>query len=354
MEDGRAGLQIEAEEIVGRSPRLLAALEVARRAAEDGSCTVLLSGETGTGKELVAHAIHRGSPRNAAPFVAVNCATLAPNLADSILFGHQRGAYTDATTATRGLFVEANGGTVFLDEVQELDLRVQAKFLRFLQDRRAVAVGGEGGGRVVDVRIFAGGNCELSTAVEAGAFRSDLYYRLNVLPIHLPPLRERVEDIPLLVSHFLVELNREKGGAVTIDPRALANLSRYSWPGNVRELRNLIERLVILCQGSTIHLEDLPMPFFPEVCPGTCGVVCEETNFKQARAVALANFEQDFISRHWRLHGYQIAKTAAAIGVSREWLGRRIRRYGLCKGGGEGGGDGGGSPSSVVVPASGG
>jgi len=348
MEDGRVGPQIEAEEIVGRSPLLRAALEAARRAAEDGRCTVLLSGETGTGKELVAHAIHRGSPRRTAPFVAVNCATLGPDLADSILFGHQRGAYTDATTATRGLFVEASCGTVFLDEVLELDQRVQAKLLRFLQDRRVVAVGGNGLGRAVDVRILAGGNGELPAVVEAGAFRADLYYRLNVLPIHLPPLRERAEDIPLLVDHFLAELNREKGGAVTIGPRALAALSRYRWPGNVRELRNLMERLVILCRGETIHLADLPMPLFSEACSGTCGVVCEEVNFKQARAVALANFEQDFIARHWRIHGYHIAKTAAAIGVSREWLGRRIRRYGLRKGDG-----GGGSPSLGEVPASG-
>jgi len=348
MEDGRVGLQIEAVEIVGRSPLLLAALEVARRAAEDGGCTVLLSGETGTGKELVAHAIHRGSRRRAAPFVAVNCATLGPELADSILFGHRKGAYTDATTSTRGLFVEAHGGTVFLDEVLELDQRVQAKLLRFLQDRRVVAVGECGAGRAVDVRILAGGNGELSAVVEAGAFRADLYYRLNVLPIQLPPLRERVEDIPLLVDHFLAELNREKGGAVSVGPRALTALTCYSWPGNVRELRNLIERLVILCRGETIHLADLPRPLFSEACPGTCGVVCEGDNFKQARAVALANFEQDFIARHWRLHGYHIAKTAAAIGVSREWLGRRIHRYGLRKGDG-----GGGSPSLGKVPASG-
>jgi len=333
MEDGRVDLQIEQEGIVGRSPLLLAAMEVARRAAEEGSCTVLLSGETGTGKELVAHAIHCGSSRHGAPFLAVNCATLGPELADSLLFGHQRGAYTDATTATCGLFAEANGGTVFLDEVLELDQRVQAKLLRFLQDRRVVTVGGSGLGQVVDVRILAGGNGELPAAVEAGAFRADLYYRLNVLPIHLPPLRERTGDIPLLVDHFLAELNRDKGGAVTIGPRALAALKAYSWPGNVRELRNLIERLVILCRGDTIHLADLPMPLFPDGCPGTCGVVCEEGDFKRARAVALEKFEKDFIARHWRIHAYHIGKTAVAIGVSREWLGRRIRRYRLRRGG---------------------
>ena len=315
-------------EIVGESPQLVEALRVARRAAEDGDCTVLIDGETGTGKELVAHAIHDHGVRRARPFTAINAASLPAELAESLLFGHERGAYTDATTTTRGIFQASAGGTAFIDEIQELDGRVQAKLLRFLQDHEVARLGHERSQKV-DVRIVAGSNQDLQAAVAHGTFRADLYFRLNVVPIRLPPLRERHGDIPLLVDHFLEEFSAKKGRRIHIDPEALAALTAYDWPGNIRELRNVIERLVILCPNSTVHYSDLPSPLFPDRCPDFCAPLRSETNLKRAKQQVIEAFERDFIARHWAANGWHIGKTAEAIGESREWLGKQIRKYGL-------------------------
>jgi len=314
--------------IVGRSPGLQSALQMARRAAEDGECNVLLTGETGTGKELVAHAIHTHGIRKAHPFTALNAAAVPADLAESLLFGHEQGAYTDASAATQGLFATARGGTVFLDEIQELDPRVQAKLLRFLQDHHIVPLGGVGGCDV-DVRIIAASNQDLLQAIDEGRFRSDLYFRLAVFPIHIPPLRERPEDIPLLVDRFLAEFNGRKGHYVTIGEGAMAALTAYEWPGNVRELRNLIERLVILCRDCTVHYDDLPSPIFPGPPSACAEIVAKETNFKIAKQKMIAAFESAFIMRKWEEHGWHIGKTAEAIGESREWLGKQIRKHGL-------------------------
>jgi len=314
--------------IVGDDPQLVAALDVARRAAEDADCTVLITGETGTGKELIAHSIHHQGRRKGRPFTAINGASLPVELAENLLFGHEQGAYTDAATTTQGIFHATRGGTVFLDEIQELDLRVQAKLLRFLQDHRVSPLGGETSD-AVDVRIIAGSNQDLEVAVDVGAFRSDLYFRLNVVPIHLPPLRERPDDIPLLIDHFLAEFGNKKGRRITLAPQALAALTRYTWPGNVRELRNLIERLVILCPNSTVHYQDLPSPLFPDPCPDFCRPLRTENNLKRAKEQVIEAFERDFIYRHWAANAWHIGKTAAEIGESREWLGKQIRKYGL-------------------------
>jgi DNA-binding NtrC family response regulator len=314
--------------VIGNNPEFLAAVDVARRAAEDGDCTVLITGETGTGKELIAHSIHHQGRRQRRPFTAINSASLPPELAENLLFGHEQGAYTDAATTTQGIFHATRGGTVFLDEIQELDLRVQAKLLRFLQDHRVSPVGGEAS-HAVDVRIIAGSNQDLQVAVDVGAFRSDLYFRLNVVPIHLPPLRERRDDLPLLIDHFLAEFGNKKGRRIAIAPEALAALTRHLWPGNVRELRNLIERLVILCPNSTVHYQDLPSPLFPDRCPDFCAPLRTEHNLRRAKRQVVEAFERDFISRHWAANDWHIGRTAAEIGESREWLGKQIRKYGL-------------------------
>jgi len=325
---GARGAGFRCPDIVGTSPGLQSALQMARRAAEDGECNVLLTGETGTGKELVAQAIHTHGIRKARPFTALNAAAVPADLAESLLFGHEQGAYTDASAATDGLFAAAHGGTVFLDEIQELDPRVQAKLLRFMQDRHVVPLGGVGGCDV-DVRIIAASNQDLLRAIDEGRFRSDLYFRLAVFPIHIPPLRERPEDIPLLVDRFLAEFNGRKGHYVTIGDRAMAALADYEWPGNVRELRNLIERLVILCHDCTVHYDDLPSPSFPGHPSACAEIVAAETNFKVAKQKVIAAFECAFIMRKWEEHDWHIGKTAEAIGESREWLGKQIRKHGL-------------------------
>jgi len=327
------GFRRSCPEIVGESPQLIGALAVARRASEDGDCTVLIHGETGTGKELLARAIHDYGARKEHPFTAINAASLPAELAESLLFGHERGAYTDAATTTRGIFQAAGGGTAFIDEIQELDGRVQAKLLRFLQDHEVARLGAEGIQKV-DVRIIAGSNQDLQAAVDHGSFRADLYFRLNVVPIRLPPLRERRGDIPLLVDHFLAEFSAKKGRNIDISPEALTALMAYEWPGNVRELRNVIERLVILCPNSTVHYQDLPSPLFPDRCPDFCAPLRSETNLKRAKRQVIEAFERDFIALHWAANGWHIGKTAAAIGESREWLGKQIRKYGLTPGDG--------------------
>ncbi len=313
-------------DIVGTHPRLMAALQIARMAAEDGECTVLVTGETGTGKELVAAAIHDCSCRRAGPYRTVNAASLPAELADSLLFGHQKGAFTDATASTRGLLREAHGGTLFLDEIQELHPRVQAKLLRFLQDHRVTPVGAAGEPWEVDVRIIAGSNQHLHEAVADGRFRPDLFYRLNVLPIDLPPLRERKEDIPLLATHFLQELNERKRCTTHLTPEAVAALVAHDWPGNVRELRNLMERLVIVCRDRAIGVDDLPAEVSPQ---GKRGGTSDGLGLRAARDVVVAAFERDYIHRQWVAHGYHLTRTAEAIGESRQWLSKQIRKYGL-------------------------
>jgi len=314
-------------EIVGNHPRLMAALQIVRMAAEDGDCTVLVTGETGSGKELVEAAIHDSSCRRAAPYRTVNAASLPAELADSLLFGHQKGAFTDASTSTRGLLRDAHGGTLFLDEIQELHPRVQAKLLRFLQDHRVSPVGAVGEPWEVDVRIIAGSNQRLHEAVAAGRFRPDLFYRLNVLPIDLPSLRERKEDIPLLANHFLDRLNERKGCATYLAPEVVAALVAHEWPGNVRELSNLMERLVIVCRDRAIGIDDLPAEVVPN---GEAGrATCRGLRLREAKEVIVAAFERDYIYREWVAHDYHLAHTAAAIGESRQWLSKQIRKYDL-------------------------
>jgi two-component system response regulator AtoC len=243
--------------VVGRSPQLAAALALAEKVARHPS-TVLVTGESGTGKELVARYIHRASPRAAAPFVAVNCGAIPEQLLESELFGHAKGAFTGATTDRDGLFAEADGGTLFLDELGELPMPLQVKLLRVLQEGEVRRVG-DNVSRTVDVRVVAATARDLETDVADGKFRADLFYRVNVVRIHLPALRERTEDVPELVRHFIDRFNRRLGLQVEhATPATMRALMEYPWPGNVRELENVIERAMVLTDGSQLDVEQLP------------------------------------------------------------------------------------------------
>lgn len=248
------------EDIVGVSPSMVAAVDQARRAAET-PVTVLLRGESGTGKELFAHAIHCASPRRNGQFIRVNCATLSETLLESELFGYVEGAFTGARRGgRRGLFEEANGGTIFLDEIGEISPNLQAKLLRVLQEREIIRVG-DNRPIPVDVRVIAATNVNLELALERGTFREDLYYRLNVVPIFIPPLRHRGEDLPLLVNHTIRKLNQAYGRCVeTVAPEAMAALAEYKWPGNIRELENVLSRAMINMRftDTELRLEHLP------------------------------------------------------------------------------------------------
>ncbi|MCB9567437.1 MAG: sigma-54-dependent Fis family transcriptional regulator [Myxococcales bacterium] len=249
--------------MVGRSPAIAAIREIVNTVAASPS-TVLITGESGTGKELVARALHLGSPRADQPFIRVNCAAIPSGLVESELFGHERGSFTGAISSRPGRFELADGGTLFLDEVSEIPKESQVKLLRAIQESEFERVGGVKTLRV-NVRLVAATNRNLEEAVKEGSFREDLYYRLNVVPIHLPPLRERIEDLPLLIEHFIRRCNERLGKDVQgITGPALAALERYPWPGNIRELENLIERMVLFASGESIDLDDLPESYDTE------------------------------------------------------------------------------------------
>jgi transcriptional regulator with PAS, ATPase and Fis domain len=243
--------------LVGNSPKMRQVHALISKIADSNS-TILITGESGTGKELAARAIHEFSRRREQPFVPVNCGAIPEELLESELFGHVRGAFTGAVNSRQGRFQLANGGTLFLDEIGEMSPKLQVKLLRVLQERQFEPVGSDRGVQV-DVRVVAATNRDLQVAVREGRFREDLFYRLNVLPVHLPPLRERESDVALLVKHFLALHGARKGKRVVrIDPGALAVLEEYRWPGNVREVENLIERLIVLNEDGTIGVEELP------------------------------------------------------------------------------------------------
>jgi two-component system response regulator PilR (NtrC family) len=245
------------DSFVGKSARMLEVFETIRKTADSGS-TVMITGESGTGKELVARAVHQESSRRGAPFVSVNCGAIPETLMESELFGHVKGAFTGAIQSTEGLFLAADGGTLFLDEITEIPQSVQVKLLRAIQEREIRRVGDTRDVKV-DVRLIAASNRDLTKAIGDGVLREDLYYRLNVIPIPLPPLRARTEDIPLLVSHFIGRVAKDVGKMVAgITPEALAVLERYHWPGNIRELENVIERAIVLGSGDQITPEALP------------------------------------------------------------------------------------------------
>ena len=246
------------ENFVGRSPKILDVFETIRKTADSGS-TVMITGESGTGKELVAQALHWESSRRGGPFVSVNCGAVPETLMESELFGHVKGAFTGAVASTEGLFAAADGGTLFLDEITEIPHTVQVKLLRAVQERQIRRVGDTRDVKI-DVRLIAASNRDLGRAVTDGVLREDLFYRLNVIPIHLPPLRDRREDIPLLVAHFIKKLSNEVGRPVRgVTPDALAVLEQYHWPGNTRELENVVERAIVLGSSDLLEADGLPV-----------------------------------------------------------------------------------------------
>ncbi len=245
------------ENFIGRSRKMLDVFETIRKTADSGS-TVMITGESGTGKELVAQAVHAESGRRRAPFISVNCGAVPESLMESELFGHVKGAFTGAVASTEGLFAAADGGTLFLDEITEIPQSVQVKLLRVIQEREIRRVG-DTRDQKVDVRLIAASNRELTKAVSDGTLREDLFYRLNVIPIHLPPLRERREDIAPLVAHFIKRIGPEMGKeARGVSPEALAILEGYHWPGNIRELENVVERAIVLGNSETLEPDALP------------------------------------------------------------------------------------------------
>ena len=285
---------------------------------------VLIFGENGTGKELVARSIHSLSRRRSGAFVEVNCAAIPEELIESELFGHAKGAFTGAVSDRRGKFEVAAGGTLFLDEIGDMSLKTQAKVLRALQEQIVEPVGGSGSVKV-DVRILAATNKDLQAEIRAGRFRDDLYFRLNVIPIFVPPLRDREADIPLLAEHFVAELAREYGKrSKRLDPGAAAGLRSYRWPGNVRELRNVIERLIIMVPGDTITLSDLA---FLEGM--SLAVPHDDTAPQESLHDARERFEREYILRALAVQQGNISRTAEMLGIERSNLYRKMRGFGI-------------------------
>ncbi|HEX5473318.1 MAG TPA: sigma-54 dependent transcriptional regulator [Vicinamibacterales bacterium] len=288
---------------------------------------VLIYGENGTGKELVARTVHGSSRRRSGPFVEVNCAAIPEELIESELFGHVRGAFTGALADRRGKFEAADGGTLFLDEIGDMSLKTQAKMLRALQEQVVEPVGGAASVRV-DVRIIAATNKELPAEIRAGRFREDLYFRLNVIPVFVPPLRERGSDVTRLAEHFIAEFAREYGRRPkTLDPAAAAGLRRYRWPGNVRELRNVMERLMIMVPGDVVGLPDLAfLDGVPIVAGGASG------DRLLPLLEARDRFEREHILRALAIQQGNISRTAEMLGVERSNLYRKMKAFGIAPG----------------------
>ena len=316
-------------EIVGGSGAVRAMVEQIKRIATTPA-RVLITGENGTGKELVARAIHAQSPRVKQPFIEVNCAAIPSELIESELFGHMKGSFTGAVQDRAGKFEQADGGTLFLDEIGDMSLAAQAKVLRVLQEGEVTRIGGAKV-RKVDVRVLAATNKKLEAEISEGRFREDLYYRLNVVPITVPPLRERRDDIPMLVQHFLARIGKESGlPGKLVDPDAMDRLISLEWPGNIRELRNTIERLLILSAGSRITRGDVERLVGVRAGDGGAGIGAME-QFETYESFKLAA-ERAFLLAKLREHDWNVAETARAIDMPRSNLYKKIERHALARG----------------------
>jgi len=318
--------------IIGKSKKMQEIYQIMEKVAPTDS-TVLIYGESGTGKELVAKAIHYNSPRKDKPFISVDCGALSESLLESELFGHIKGSFTDATVTKPGLFEVANGGTFFLDEVGNISLSTQAKLLRVLQEREFKPVGGTKW-KKIDIRLIAATNRNLKKMIEEGTFREDLFYRLNIVPIFLPPLRERREDIPLLASHFLQKYNQERNRNVkSISSEAMQLLMDYSWPGNVRELENVIERVVVMNEGDTIKPEHLPLNIRGEEATFEVEVPrsWEEVKKikKNLRKKLVAKIEKKFVLEALKRNNWNVTKSAKDVGMQRQNFQALMRRYNI-------------------------
>jgi two-component system, NtrC family, nitrogen regulation response regulator NtrX len=312
------------QRIVGKS-RVIEELRQQISIAAPSNGRVLIHGENGVGKELVARAIHAQSARRDGPFVEVNCAAIPEELIESEMFGHERGAFTGAVSRRRGKFELADGGTLFLDEVGDMSVKTQARVLRALEEQAFERVGGKETLRV-DVRVLAASNQNLSELIAQGRFREDLFYRLSVIPVEVPPLRQRTEDIPLLVEHFIKLFSGENAKhPKTISVEALAYFLSYDWPGNVRELRNMVERLVIMTPGDVIGPDVLPPPLRPRDPAATAEDTQREKTLKEARET----FERAYILGELRAHEWNMTRTAEKLGIERSHLYRKLKMYGI-------------------------
>ncbi len=328
QENQRLKATIESRyEMVGRSAAIRAVIEKIDRVAQTAA-RVLITGENGTGKELVARAIHRQSPRSAKRFVEVNCAAIPGELIESELFGHMKGSFTGAVADRAGKFEQADGGTLFLDEIGDMSLAAQAKVLRVLQDGEVTRIGGQKPTRV-DVRVLAATNKTLEDEIAAGRFREDLYYRLNVVPIHVPALRERREDIPQLIVHFLQQFTTLDGAPSRgMEQAAAERLVHHEWPGNVRELRNTIERLLILSSGPSITAADAERLVGARTgASGGIGALEQCKTYEEFKDAA----EKLFLQARLREHDWNVAETARAIDMPRSNLYNKIERHGLTR-----------------------
>ena len=308
--------------IIGQSPAFESLLRSAKMVAAT-NVTVLIKGETGTGKEVLATAIQKESPRANKPFITLNCAALPEGIVESELFGHKKGAFTGATANKQGLFQAADGGTLFLDEINSLPLTMQAKLLRFLESGECLAVGDTKPYKA-DVRVIAATNADFNQQIDNGEFRQDLFFRLNVVPLELPPLKERIEDIDVLAKHFLEHFAKSHNiNSPNFSRQAIKKMQGYPWPGNIRELRNLCERLSILLAGRTIEPENLPYEF------NTCKTSSEGAFTLPALGLQLDSLEANLIHQALERTNGNRSKSARLLGISRDTLLYRIQKHGI-------------------------
>lgn len=314
--------QFDRQNIIGRSPVMMKLLETVALVAQS-EATVLITGESGTGKELIAGATHYNSPRKDAPFIKINCAAVTESLLESELFGHEKGSFTGASRQKEGKFVQANGGSLFLDEVSEMPLPMQVKLLRVLQERELTRVGGEEVVKV-DVRVIVATNKKLTDLISKGAFREDLYYRLNVVDLYIPPLRERGDDIPLIAQRFVESFAKKNRKDVTgLTPAAMDLLIRYRWPGNVRELMNSIERAVVLSRSENLDVDDF-MSIKPEVDKEEASNV----NIGFSGDMKLEDVERSAILKTLEAADGNKSETARRLGITRKTLHKKLKMYG--------------------------
>lgn len=324
-------------EMVGKSKKMRQIFGILERISPT-QATVIIQGETGTGKELVARAVHANSPRKDKPFVVFDCSAIAPNLIESELFGHMKGSFTGAIKDRKGAFEEANGGTIFLDEIGELTIDLQPKLLRALEQREVKRVGSTQSIQL-DVRVLCATNRNLKTEVEGGRFREDLYYRLSVVKIQLPPLRERSEDIPLIVEKILTHAryNKKPDGsyyASKVDDEALRILQRYQWPGNIRELNNILERAVSFSENGAVtanHLQFIFSEMSADGVPNNSPQLNVDTNmpFKEAKAKIVEHFEKDYLEELLKKNKYNVSKASREAKIDRKHLRNLLIKYGL-------------------------
>jgi DNA-binding NtrC family response regulator len=320
--------RFQLEGVIGRSPIFKQVIEKVKIFARDPDISILLTGESGTGKELIARTIHYNSPRKRGPFVAINCGALTESLLESELFGHEKGAFTGAAAEKKGLLELAHRGTLLLDEIGAMPSAMQVKLLRALEEREVRRVGATKN-IPVDLRIISASNQDLEQLVEEKRFRHDLYYRLGLAAILLPPLRERSDDIPLLADRFLEKFNREKKKSLTINPEVMRVLEAYAWPGNVRELGHLIELLIVTVPSGEITAAYLPDKFKGAKTANTLGGGTEDLgdDLKSATKSVVNRFEREFIIRQLEKHNWNVTKTANAIGLSRAALHLKMKEY---------------------------